>query len=146
MLKTGAEKLLRKNPGISLLRSATSTHTNSTKLCQNKAGESNFIQVTLCQKLLFLHQLTHNMPTDCSLNYQFSTWKFQAQNMGRTWEEHENMLCTKIVFCFCFDIQNNICAQHVLPVLIQCSLHVLSLEFSCTELVIQWTICCHIVG
>ena len=23
------------------------------------------------------------------------------------------MLCTKIVFCFCFDIQNNICAQHV---------------------------------
>jgi len=39
MLKTGAEKLLRKNPGISLLRSATSTQTNSTKLCQNKAGE-----------------------------------------------------------------------------------------------------------
>ena len=24
--------------------------------------------------------------------------------------------------------------------------HVLSLEFSCTELVIQWTIFCHIVG
>ena len=23
------------------------------------------------------------------------------------------MLCTKIVFCFCFDIQNNICTQHV---------------------------------
>ena len=73
MLKTGAEKLLRKNPGISLLRSATSTHTNSTKLCQNKAGESNFIQVTLCQKLLFLHQLTHNMTTDCSLNHMIST-------------------------------------------------------------------------
>ena len=72
MLKTGAEKLLRKNPGISLLRSATSTHTNSTKLCQNKAGESNFIQVTLCQKLLFLHQLTHNMTTDCSSNYKFN--------------------------------------------------------------------------
>ena len=41
--------------------------------------------VNLCQKLLFLQQLTHNMTTDCSLNYKFNTWKFQAQNM---------MLCT----------------------------------------------------
>ena len=39
------------------------------------------------------------------------------------------MLCTQIVFCFCFDIQNNLCTQHFL-----------SLEFSCTELVIQRTI------
>ena len=31
------------------------------------------VQVNLCQKLLFLHQLTHNMTTDCSWNYQFST-------------------------------------------------------------------------
>ena len=62
------------------------------------------LQVNLCQKLLFLHQLTHNMTTDCSLNYKFNTWKFQAQNMG------ENMLCTEIDF----DIQNNLCTQHVL--------------------------------
>ena len=27
-----------------------------------------------------------------------------------------------------------------------CSPHVLSLQFSCIELVDQWTICCHIVG
>ena len=40
--------------------------------------------LNLCQKLLFLHQLTHNMTTDCSLNYKFNTWKFQAQ----TWGEH----------------------------------------------------------
>jgi hypothetical protein len=40
--------------------------------------------VNLCQKLLFLHQLTHSMTTDCSLNYKFNTWKFQAQ----TWGEH----------------------------------------------------------
>ena len=31
------------------------------------------IQVNLCQKLLFLYQLTHNMTTDYSLNYKFST-------------------------------------------------------------------------
>ena len=43
-----------------------------------------WLQVNLCQKLLFLHQPTHNMTTDCSLNYKFNTWKFQAQ----TWREH----------------------------------------------------------
>ena len=34
------------------------------------------LQVNLCQKHFFLHQLTHNMTKDCSLNYKFSTWKF----------------------------------------------------------------------
>ena len=43
------------------------------------------LQVNLCQKLLFLHQLTHNMMTDCSLNWKFNKWKFQAQT---TWGEH----------------------------------------------------------
>ena len=47
----------------------------------------------LFQKHLFLEQLTHNMTKDCSLNYEFSTWKLEAQNM----------LCTQIVFCFCID-------------------------------------------
>ena len=40
------------------------------------------LQVNLFQKLLFLHQLTHNMMTDCSLNYKFNAWKFQAQTRG----------------------------------------------------------------
>ena len=42
------------------------------------------IQVNLCQKHLFSHQLTHNMTIYCSLIYKFNTWKLQAQNMGRT--------------------------------------------------------------
>ena len=54
------------------------------------------------------------MTKDCSLNYKFSTWKLQGQNM--------------LFFCFCFDIQNNLWTQHVL-----------SWEFSCTQLVIQRT-------
>ena len=32
-----------------------------------------FVQENLCQKLSFVHQLTHNMTTDCSLNYNFNT-------------------------------------------------------------------------
>ena len=32
-----------------------------------------YLQVNLCQKLLFLHQLTHNITKDCSLNYKKST-------------------------------------------------------------------------
>ena len=31
------------------------------------------VKVNLRQKLLFLHQLTYNMTTDCSLNYKFNT-------------------------------------------------------------------------
>ena len=34
---------------------------------------NHFVQVNLCQKLLFLHQLIHNMTTDCSLSYKFNT-------------------------------------------------------------------------
>ena len=45
------------------------------------------IQVNLCQKYLFTRQLTHNMTTDCSLNYEFSTRKFQV----------DNTFCTKFV-------------------------------------------------
>ena len=49
----------------------------------NKVNRSYWItvQVNLFQKHLFLHQLTLNLTTDCSLNYEFSTCKFQAQNM-----------------------------------------------------------------
>ena len=37
---------------------------------------------------LILGSSSHNMTKDCSSNYEFSTWKLQAQNM----------LCTQIVF------------------------------------------------
>ena len=81
------------------------------------------VQVKLCQKHLFWHQLTHNMTQNCSLNYKFSRYKFQGQNM----------MCTKIdFFCVRFVSQNNLRTKHVL-----------NLEFSCNELVIQWTIFCH---
>ena len=43
------------------------------KFISKKLEDKNLqIQVNLCQKPLFLHQLTHNMTTDCSLNYHFS--------------------------------------------------------------------------
>ena len=32
------------------------------------------LQVILCQKHSFLHQLIQNMTTDCPLNYEFSTY------------------------------------------------------------------------
>ena len=54
-----------------------------------------------------LHQLTHNMTKDCSLNYKFSTWKLQAHNLN----------CVHKLFfvcLFCLEIQNNVCMQHVL--------------------------------
>ena len=33
----------------------------------SKNAFSYIVQVNLCQKLLFLHQLTHNMTKDCGL-------------------------------------------------------------------------------
>ena len=67
------------------------------------------VQVNLCQKLLFLHQLTHNMTTDCSLNYKFKTWKFQAQTLG----EH-------VVYRNCFWYSEQfLYKQHVLPHVLQ---------------------------
>ena len=58
------------------------------RLMLSHEASSTAVQVNLCQKLLFLHQLTHNMTTDCSLIYQISTSKLQAQNMGRTCSGH----------------------------------------------------------
>ena len=34
---------------------------------------NKLVQENPCQKLLFLHQLTHNMTKDCSLHYKFNT-------------------------------------------------------------------------
>ena len=58
--------------------------------------------------------------------------ELQVQYVKIPSSEHgESMFCAEIDF----DIQNNLCTQHVL-----------SLEFSCNQLAIQWTICRHIVG
>ena len=46
--------------------------------------QSLYTGKSLSEALIFASTLTHNMTTDCSLNYKFNTWKFQAQ----TWGEH----------------------------------------------------------
>ena len=53
--------------------------------------------------------------------------ELQVQYMKIPSSEHvENMLCTQIVFCFCFDIQNNVCTQHVLKMFWAWNFHVLN--------------------
>ena len=65
------------------------------------------LQLNLCEKLLFLHPLTHKMTTDCSLNYKFKTRKFQAQIWG------ENVVYRN---CFWYSEQflYTTCSPHVL--------------------------------
>ena len=63
---------------------------------KNMSSMIVWIQVNLCQKHLFTHQLTHNMTKDCSLIYQFYTWKLQSENMGRKCCAH------KLVFVLTF--------------------------------------------
>ena len=67
---------------------------------------SCFVQVNLCQKHLFLDQLTHNRTKDCSLIYQFSTWKLQGQNMGRT-------CCVHKLFWMSKQKQKTICVHNM---------------------------------
>ena len=53
--------------------------------------------------------------------------ELQVQYMKIPSSEHvENMLCTQIVFCFCFDIQSNLCTQHVLNMFWAWNFHVLN--------------------
>ena len=42
------------------------------QLNQRRGEKMDEIQVNLCQKYLFSHQLTHKMTKNCSLIYQFS--------------------------------------------------------------------------
>ena len=63
------------------------------------------IQVNLCQKLLFLHQL-HPQYDD----RLFIELQIQYIHENSKLKPGENMLCTEIVS----DIQNNFCTQHVL--------------------------------
>jgi hypothetical protein len=87
---------------LSIVKSMGLAHQiNQTQNC--KFEFSKLLKVNNCQKLLFLHQLTHNMTTDCSLNYQFSTWKFQAQNM----------LCTQIFFYIQIFLWNWSCGKPI---------------------------------
>ena len=37
----------------------------------------------MSEALIFV-STTHNITTDCALNYKFNTWKFLVQNIGRT--------------------------------------------------------------
>ena len=55
----------------------------STKI---KTKSRIIVQVNLCQKFLFLHQLTHNMTTDCSLFMKIVSSDYL-----------QNILCTQIV-------------------------------------------------
>ena len=75
------------------------------------------VQVSICQNHLFLHQLTHNMTTDCSLNYEIRTLKFQAQNMLRKCCIH------KLFFVFAFTFRT----IYVLSMYTTCSQHVLNM-------------------
>ena len=43
------------------------------------------VQVNLCQKLLFLHQLTHNMTADCSMNYHVLNLQFNKKSVIILW-------------------------------------------------------------
>ena len=77
-----------------------------TYIMANETSFFCFVQVNLFQKPSFLYQLTHNMTRDCSLNYK-------KKNSS------EDVVYKNCFFYF--DIQNNICTQHVLNLHFSCN-------------------------
>ena len=72
-------------------------------------AEFPVVQVNLCQKHLFLQQLTHNMTKDCTLNY------------SSVHENYNIRMCYvhKLFFVFVLTIQNNLpYARHHNPRLV----------------------------
>ena len=63
------------------------------------------------QKLLFLQYII-DPQYDNVLVFELPVQFMKTASSERS----QNMLCTQIGFCFCFDIQNNLCTQHVLRV------------------------------
>ena len=74
------------------------------RLWQITVTFSFLLQVNICQKHLFLHQLTHNMTADCSLNYEFNTLKFHGQNMLRTKKCSECQNKKQFVYTTCSEL------------------------------------------
>ena len=65
-------------------------------ICGTTFLHKHSLQVNLCQKIFFLHQLTHNIMTDCSSELQVQYMKIPSS------EDGESMLCTQIGFLFSF--------------------------------------------
>ena len=97
---------LRPSLNFPFKHQTTATTTTSLKLndLNNKLNDfvvkldeipTKVLQVNLCQRYLFTRQLIHNMTTDCSMNYEFSTRKLQEQNMSRTCCLHKLFRCHK---------------------------------------------------
>ena len=110
------------NPLIPILLMVNSFNTLNKYVLKNVLKIK--VSVNLFQKQLSLHQLTQNMTTDCSWNYQVSTGKFLSHSEALLFAEHEtNILCTKNVL----NVKNNFCTQHVLPMFWAWNFHVLNL-------------------
>ena len=99
---------LRPSLNFPFKHQTTATTTTSLKLndLNNKLNDfvvkldeipTKVLQVNVCQMYLFTRQLSHghNMTTNCSMNYEFSTRKLQEQ-MSRTCQEH-------VVYTNCFE-------------------------------------------
>ena len=93
---------------------------------------STVAQVNLFQKHLFLHQPTHNMTKDCSLDYEFSTWKSRAQNMGRTCCVH------KFLFWMSKQKQKTICVRNIF---FPCSELGIFMYWTCNSMNNLWSYC-----
>ena len=115
-----------------------------TAFCKYKQRSQQFLlsRQTANPKVRFTLELLNSSFEFFFLNFGKSLQK-KTQGTGKSLSEAlllsehgENKLCTKIVL----NVKNNFFTQHVLPMFWAWNFHV------SIELVIQWTVCRHIVG
>ena len=114
--------------------------------CQNKNKKTICVQNIFweCSELGILMYWTCNSIKNLSSYCGLVDAKIRASDKYLPLHENSKLrtpLPDFVVYTNCSECQNK---KHF--VYKTCSESVLSLEFSCTELVIQWTIGCHIVG
>ena len=87
----------------------------------------DLLHINLCQKLLFLHQLTHNMTTDCS-------WNYHEKYKCRTWAEHVlPMFCQFSALVVFMVIQS-----FVILWISWCKNKCFRKRFTCTSILLAW--------
>ena len=113
-------KMGRKNHYLVFLKSKMGRKNHYLEILKSKIGRKNHYSQKLCFDRIFAwkeYNFLSGFLTNTILNFA-QEWKLlypTSKNLSSALVE--NKLCTQIIFCFvlfCFDIQNNLCKQHVL--------------------------------
>ena len=96
------------------------------------------LQVILCQKHSFLHQLTQNMTTNCLLNYQLSTWFVQNLYWACSFLVMNSYFKEQFFVIFWVNWSKNECFWQKIICTVQCN-HVCPCRKECEDIIANYS-------